>query len=260
MRTLSFAVLSLFVALGSAHAGRPAAAGVWVYKGPPELMLLLQPDGSYELNGSMGKWSATRSALKLAAPSGTVTYRMNVRGNRMHLSGGDLPKPVTFVRGGSESPGETAPPDPPRARNRRVQDDPRDPPQAQDRGGDPDPEPVRGDIEPGRVKAFHPRFHLSAHKVTLGRVTVRMPSRWKVAATQRKSGAEITSMNLGYRQGDIENHKIVFIKGADARRRRAQELRRARTRWTATHGQALPWLHSDEPAGSQGAGRHDRAL
>lgn len=63
------------------------------------IVLVLSPNGSFEMGPLHGRWSAQENRLKLLGGQGeSVTYRFEIRGRTLRLSGGDLETALEFRR------------------------------------------------------------------------------------------------------------------------------------------------------------------
>ncbi len=67
-----------------------------------QMTLMLNPDGSGEFDGEPIKFTDKGAVLAIISGGKTTNYTFTIRGNAMTLSGGDLEKPITFARQGSE--------------------------------------------------------------------------------------------------------------------------------------------------------------
>jgi hypothetical protein len=109
-----FIACALLVLLGitaSAQIGKKMTAasrqpleGVWVFNGNGQtLTLVLNADGTGEFEGASISYKTTGNKLSLIN-EGTTTYNYQLSGDKLTLSGGDLSKPATFIRQGSNTP------------------------------------------------------------------------------------------------------------------------------------------------------------
>ncbi len=118
MRTF-FAVVTastIIAAVASAQAG-PNIAGRWqadTPDGPQEVVV--RTDSSASFGEEIVRWRWHDGLLYIAFGDEWVGYDLELRGNRLTLSGGDLEEPVTLRRVGPPTPrpeGVDLPPAPP---------------------------------------------------------------------------------------------------------------------------------------------------
>jgi hypothetical protein len=103
------AVLSL-VATGSLSGqAPPPILGTWKAElgdqnrkdGPREVVV--RPDSSASWSKETVRWRLKADSILIALGGEWVTYRLQVKGTRMTLSGGDLAKPISLSRVGPPS-------------------------------------------------------------------------------------------------------------------------------------------------------------
>lgn len=96
------------IVLGSAAPARADdLAGEWIAKNELgiEMKLVFKADGTYEFLGEGGTWKrdGARLTLKSSDPEDPAsTYKLDLKGDKLTLSGGDLENPVTFSRTGAK--------------------------------------------------------------------------------------------------------------------------------------------------------------
>lgn len=120
--------LSLMSVLVALVAGRPLAAqaappllGTWQAdvkeqqrKDAPRTVVVRQ-DSSASYGTETVRWRLKPDSIMLALGGEWVTYRLQIKGTRLTLSGGDLNKPVSLTRIGPPTPRPdtvAVPPDP----------------------------------------------------------------------------------------------------------------------------------------------------
>ena len=120
--------LATCVLLTAALAARPVAAqspppllGTWQAdikdqqrKDAPRVVIVRE-DSSASYGTETVRWRLKPDSIMLALGGEWVTYRLQIKGTRLTLSGGDLAKPVTLTKVGPPSPrpdSVAVPPDP----------------------------------------------------------------------------------------------------------------------------------------------------
>lgn len=100
--------------------GGPSLVGTWRFdlqqgqKDGPRTVVV-RDDSSASYGEETVRWRIQGDSLWLAIGGEWEVYGFRLRGNRLVLSGGDLPDPITFNRTGPATPrpdGVTVPPDP----------------------------------------------------------------------------------------------------------------------------------------------------
>lgn len=121
-------ILFSFMLLGLAAVARPVAAqsappliGTWQAdikdqqrKDAPRVVIVRQ-DSSASYGTETVRWRLKPDSIMLALGGEWVTYRLQIKGPRLTLSGGDLAKPITLTKVGPASPRPDSiqvPPDP----------------------------------------------------------------------------------------------------------------------------------------------------
>jgi hypothetical protein len=121
-------ILYTFMLLGLAAVTRPVAAqsaplfiGTWQAdikdqqrKDAPRVVIVRQ-DSSASYGTETVRWRLKPDSIMLALGGEWVTYRLQVKGPKLTLSGGDLAKPITLTRVGPPTPRPDSvqvPPDP----------------------------------------------------------------------------------------------------------------------------------------------------
>ncbi|HZY78023.1 MAG TPA: caspase family protein [Cyclobacteriaceae bacterium] len=91
---------------GTANA---SMAGVWQNtQFGTTLTLFLQEDGNGEFDGEMMKWSVANGKITMTTTGGERNvYNMNLQGNKMTFSGGDLDQPLVFTKYDSNAEPDT---------------------------------------------------------------------------------------------------------------------------------------------------------
>ncbi len=121
--------LYAFTLLALAIGGRPAAAqsavpplfGTWQAdikdqqrKDAPRVVIVRQ-DSSASYGTETVRWRLKPDSIMLALGGEWVTYRLQIKGPKLTLSGGDLTKPITLTKVGPPTPRPDSvqvPPDP----------------------------------------------------------------------------------------------------------------------------------------------------
>ena len=121
-------MLSSCLLLAAALASRPIAAqapppllGTWradikdqQRKDAPRVVIVRE-DSSASYGTETVRWRLKPDSIMLALGGEWVTYRLQIKGTRLTLSGGDLAKPVTLTKVGPPTPRQDSvavPPDP----------------------------------------------------------------------------------------------------------------------------------------------------
>jgi len=121
-------ILYTFTLLGLAMTARPIAAqsappllGTWQAdikdqqrKDAPRVVIVRQ-DSSASYGTETVRWRLKPDSIMLALGGEWVTYRLQIKGPKLTLSGGDLAKPITLTRVGPPTPRPDSvlvPPDP----------------------------------------------------------------------------------------------------------------------------------------------------
>ncbi len=77
--------------------------------------VIVRPDSSASWGKETVRWRLKADSVMIALGGEWVTYKLQIKGGRLTLSGGDLVKPVTLSKVGPPSPrpeGTPVPPDP----------------------------------------------------------------------------------------------------------------------------------------------------
>jgi len=121
-RQLSTLVLGL-LALGGrpllAQSASPPVLGTWQAepkdqkrKDAPRIVIV-RDDSSASYGTETVRWRLKPDSIMLALGGEWVTYRLQIKGARLTLSGGDLTKPVSLTRVGAPTPRPDSLPVPP---------------------------------------------------------------------------------------------------------------------------------------------------
>lgn len=99
MRAIASLVVGLlFVVQAWAN---PQLHGTWSaanVNGRP-LLVEFKPDGSGQINGEPMRWQTLGPILAIEQNGDAAGYGFEVQGNKLHVSGGDLPQPATLTKG-----------------------------------------------------------------------------------------------------------------------------------------------------------------
>jgi hypothetical protein len=206
LRPALFAPVVLF-AVASLALASDALVGDWAGENNGvEMTVHFRADGTFELADMKGKWRRDGQKLTLVDEDDDAeTYRVEIQGDRLSLSGGDLPRALTFKRKGQREaapaprkPGfkealeralagaETKPAAAPLSR----------PPQAKLEG----------------VKKYTPKFKSATKEIkdAEGKYTFKVPEKWTLLDSGQDANARWAAVNPGYGPGDIAKHQIVF--------------------------------------------------
>lgn len=77
--------------------------------------VIVRPDSSASWGKETVRWRLKADSVMIALGGEWVTYKLQVKGGKLTLSGGDLAKPVTLSKAGPPTPrpeGTPVPPDP----------------------------------------------------------------------------------------------------------------------------------------------------
>jgi hypothetical protein len=93
-------------ALAGAQSGRVRLDGWWQARAGDQLRdIVVRTDSSAQFGDQIARWRVVGDSLWLTVGDGVwMVYGMQVAGDRLTLSGGDLEKPVTLRRAGPASP------------------------------------------------------------------------------------------------------------------------------------------------------------
>lgn len=121
---VSLAVMTLMALAPAARAQSAPILGTWKAElkdqdrkdAPREVVV--RSDSSASWSKETVRWRLKADSIMIALGGEWVTYRLQVKGSRLTLSGGDLAKPITLTRIGPPSPRPDTipiPPDPDKA-------------------------------------------------------------------------------------------------------------------------------------------------
>jgi hypothetical protein len=114
-------LLVALVARGGAQTSRPSGAGLlgtWQFdlkqgeKSGPRTVIV-RPDSSASYGKETVRWRLKPDSLLLALGGEWVSYKLDLKGKRLVLSGGDLNEPITFNLVGPPTPRPDSVPIPP---------------------------------------------------------------------------------------------------------------------------------------------------
>lgn len=114
-------LLVALVARGAAQTSRPSGAGLlgtWQFdlkqgeKSGPRTVIV-RPDSSASYGKETVRWRLKPDSLLLALGGEWVSYKLDLKGKRLVLSGGDLNEPITFNLVGPPTPRPDSVPIPP---------------------------------------------------------------------------------------------------------------------------------------------------
>ena len=104
----------LITAIALAAQASPALHGTWsaTVDGQP-LVVTFEPNGGGKVNGTPMKWQTMGKVLFAQQQGGQVmTYSFEVKGDKLHVAGGDLNAPVALSRGAPKLASSTKAPSP----------------------------------------------------------------------------------------------------------------------------------------------------
>lgn len=110
LSTLILALLAFAARPVLAQTATPAILGTWQAdlkdqkrKDAPR-MVIVRADSSASYGTETVRWRLKADSIMLALGGEWVTYRLQVKGTRLTLSGGDLTKPVSLTKIGAPTP------------------------------------------------------------------------------------------------------------------------------------------------------------
>ena len=119
LSTLSLLLLALVARPLVAQNSAPAILGTWQAdlkdakrKDAPRTVIV-RADSSASYGTETVRWRLKPDSIMLALGGEWVTYRLQVKGVKLTLSGGDLTKPVTLTKIGAPTPRPDSTPIPP---------------------------------------------------------------------------------------------------------------------------------------------------
>lgn len=119
LSTLCLVVLALVARPLAAQNSSPAIFGTWQAdlkdqkrKDAPRVVIV-RPDSSASYGTETVRWRLKPDSIMLALGGEWVTYRLQIKGAKLTLSGGDLTKPVTLTKVGAPTPRPDSVPIPP---------------------------------------------------------------------------------------------------------------------------------------------------
>lgn len=119
LSTLTLLLLALVARPLSAQNSAPAILGTWQAdlkdakrKDAPRTVIV-RSDSSASYGTETVRWRLKPDSIMLALGGEWVTYRLQVKGAKLTLSGGDLTKPVTLTKIGAPTPRPDSTPIPP---------------------------------------------------------------------------------------------------------------------------------------------------
>ncbi len=93
------ALVAATLAAGLSAAYGQSHVGTWVMSVQGrQVVLSLKPDGTFDLAGNAGTYRVMGNVMETTSPGGTFRYQMQIQGDTMVLSGGDLQAPLTLTR------------------------------------------------------------------------------------------------------------------------------------------------------------------
>ena len=114
------AVLALGCALPAGAAAQSALTGTWQAQlSEGVYTVVIRSDSSASYGDEIVRWRTRGDSIFIALGGEWVGYRLNLRSERLTLSGGDLAEPITLRRVGppaARPANVSVPPDPDRAR------------------------------------------------------------------------------------------------------------------------------------------------
>lgn len=119
LSTLSLMLLGLAARPLHAQSSAPAILGTWQAdlkdqkrKDAPRVVIV-RADSSASYGTETVRWRLKPDSIMLALGGEWVTYRVQLKGARLTLSGGDLTKPVSLTKIGAPTPRPDSVPIPP---------------------------------------------------------------------------------------------------------------------------------------------------
>ncbi len=119
LSTLSLVLLALVARPLAAQTSAPAILGTWQAdlkdakrKDAPRTVIV-RSDSSASYGTETVRWRLKPDSIMLALGGEWVTYRLQLKGVKLTLSGGDLTKPVTLTKIGAPTPRPDSVPIPP---------------------------------------------------------------------------------------------------------------------------------------------------
>lgn len=119
LSTLSLVLLALVARPLAAQTSAPAILGTWQAdlkdakrKDAPRTVIV-RSDSSASYGTETVRWRLKPDSIMLALGGEWVTYRLQLKGVKLTLSGGDLTKPVTLTKIGAPTPRPDTVPIPP---------------------------------------------------------------------------------------------------------------------------------------------------
>jgi len=105
-RFLQLALAAALLAVPARAQGRARLDGQWQARAGEALRdIVVRTDSSAQFGEQVARWRVVGDSLWLTLGDGVwMVYGMQVTGNRLTLSGGDLEQPVTLRRAGPATP------------------------------------------------------------------------------------------------------------------------------------------------------------
>ncbi len=212
MRLLPLAAApAIVLALAATSFASDALVGEWVGKnGGVDMRVVFRQDGTFELADMKGKWRRDGTKLALVDEDGDAeTYHVELQGDRLSISGGDLEGALTFTRQGKREavPGPTPPPKKAGFREalERALADAATKPAAPELSRRPQ-EKLEG------VKKYTPKFKSATKEIkdAEGKYTFKVPEKWTILNSGQDANARWAAVNPGYGPMDTAKHQIVF--------------------------------------------------
>lgn len=124
---LSIAVLLAGAGALQAQTRGPRLPGTWRAQTPdgPE-QVVIRPDSSASWGSETVRWRLVKDSIFIAFGDEWMVYKIDLRGDRITVSGGDLEEPITLRRVGPPTPRPDSiplPPEPPLSRRATNQGD-----------------------------------------------------------------------------------------------------------------------------------------
>lgn len=203
----AFFVSLLLVAVAPSVLAADELVGEWT--GSNGITIAFREDGAFALGDMKGKWHRSGATLTLTDAEGDAdSYQVAVNGDRLTLSGTNLPSALVFERKGKRPAPAAAPGGFRRALEKALAGAETKPVE-----GKPDAAALSRPPQetPKDVKKLVPKFKSATKELKdpEGKYTFKVPEKWTFTVGQ-DANARYSIVNPGYAATDVAKHQIVY--------------------------------------------------